>query len=225
MIRGKLSNNKIITIDGPSASGKGMASRKVASKLGFRLLDSGLLYRVYAYLFTKLQNHDLTLTEFQKLKFSYLENNQIQIFEDLVNITSILRLEKIAKKASIISSDPKTRHNLLSIQRSYISKDGLVADGRDMGSVVFPDAATKIFITASAEERAHRRYLELQNKGQEVNMRDLIVEIMQRDFQDMNRKISPLIQPEDAVLIDSTLLSPDEVVESILKVYRLNQNN
>jgi cytidylate kinase len=100
-----------------------------------------------------------------------------------------------------------------------------VADGRDMGSVVFPNAKTKIFLTASIEERAQRRFLELQNKGQEVNMRDLIAEIEQRDSSDINRKISPLVQPQDATVIDTTSLEPKEVVEKILSIHRLNQNN
>jgi cytidylate kinase len=114
---------------------------------------------------------------------------------------------------------------LLSIQRSFISDEGLVADGRDMGSVVFPNAKTKIFLTASIEERAQRRFLELQNKGQEVNMRDLIAEIEQRDLSDTNRSISPLVQPGDAEVIDTTLLNPKEVVDKILSVFRSNQSS
>ena len=177
---------KLITIDGPSASGKGLASRNVALDLGFRLLDSGLLYRAYGYLFTKYDSHDQAIDAFNKLEFYYLENKETLIKENNIDITASLRTQEIANKASIISSDPVTRENLLSIQRSFISEEGLVADGRDMGSVVFPNAKTKIFLTASIEERAQRRFLELQNKGQEVNMRDLIAEIEQRDLSDTN---------------------------------------
>jgi len=216
---------KLITIDGPSASGKGLASRNVALDLGFRLLDSGLLYRAYGYLFTKYDSHDQASDAFNRLEFSYLENKETLIKENNIDITGSLRTQEIANKASIISSDPVTRENLLSIQRSFISEEGLVADGRDMGSVVFPNAKTKIFLTASIEERAQRRLLELQNKGQEVNMRDLIAEIEQRDLSDTNRSISPLVQPVDAEVIDTTLLKPEEVVDKILSVYRSNQSS
>jgi len=216
---------KLITIDGPSASGKGLASRNVALNLGFRLLDSGLLYRAYGYLFTKYESHDQAIDAFNELEFSFLENKETLIKENNIDITASLRTQVIAQKASIISSDPITRENLLSIQRSFISEEGLVADGRDMGSVVFPNAKTKIFLTASIEERAQRRFLELQNKGQEVNMRDLIAEIEQRDLSDTNRSISPLVQPGDAEVIDTTLLNPKEVVDKILSVFRSNQSS
>jgi len=216
---------KLITIDGPSASGKGLASRNIALDLGFRLLDSGLLYRAYGYLFTKYDSHDKAIDAFNKLEFSYLENKETLIKENNIDITASLRTQEIANKASIISSDPVTRENLLSIQRSFISKEGLVADGRDMGSVVFPNAKTKIFLTASIKERAQRRFLELQNKGQEVNMRDLIAEIEQRDLSDTNRSISPLVQPVDAAVIDTTLLKPKEVVDKILSIYWSNQSS
>ena len=216
---------KLITIDGPSASGKGLASRNVALDLGFRLLDSGLLYRAYGYLFTKYESHDQAIDAFNKLEISFLENKETLIKENNIDITASLRTQDIAQKASIISSDPITRENLLSIQRSFISEEGLVADGRDMGSVVFPNAKTKIFLTATIEERAQRRFLELQNKGQEVNMRDLIAEIEQRDLSDTNRSISPLVQPRDAEVIDTTLLNPKEVVDKILSVFRSNQSS
>ena len=216
---------KLITIDGPSASGKGLASRNVALDLGFRLLDSGLLYRAYGYLFTKYDSHDQAIDAFNKLEFSYLKNKETLIKDNNIDITASLRTQEIANKASIISSDPITRETLLSIQRSFISEEGLVADGRDMGSVVFPNAKTKIFLTASIEERAQRRFLELQNKGQEVNMRDLIAEIEQRDLSDTNRSISPLVQPGDAEVIDTTLLNPKEVVDKILSVFRSNQSS
>ena len=216
---------KLITIDGPSASGKGLASRNVAVNLGFRLLDSGLLYRAYGYLFTKYDSHDQAIDAFNKLEFSFLENKETLIIENNIDITASLRTQEIANKASIISSDPITRENLLSIQRSFVSQEGLVADGRDMGSVVFPNAKTKIFLTASIEERAQRRFSELQNKEQEVNMRDLIAEIEQRDLSDTNRSISPLVQPMDAEVIDTTLLNPKEVVDKILSVYRSNQSS
>ena len=216
---------KLITIDGPSASGKGLASRNVALTLGFRLLDSGLLYRAYGYLFTKYESHDQAIDAFNKLEISFLENKETFIKENNLDITASLRTQDIAQKASIISSDPITRENLLSIQRSFISEEGLVADGRDMGSVVFPNAKTKIFLTASIKERAQRRFLELQNKGQEVNMRDLIAEIEQRDLSDTNRSISPLVQPRDAEVIDTTLLNPKEVVDKILSVFRSNQSS
>lgn len=209
--------NRIITIDGPSASGKGSLTRAIASHLSFDILDSGLLYRAYAYLYEKgVLDRDIS-SAIKELSFTF-NLKDVLVYEDKIEITSILRSEKIAKVASMLSSKEDTRKNLLDIQRSFYDGKGLVADGRDMGTVVFPSARLKIFLTASSEVRAKRRHIELQNRGQEVNMRDLIEDIEERDMRDKTRTLSPLIPAEDSVVIDSSTMSLDEVLSFTKKL-------
>ena len=146
----------------------------------------------------------------------------MHVFEGNKDITSILRHENVAKSASILSGLKETRDNLISFQRDLASDHGLVADGRDMGTVVFPDAGTKIFLVADAEVRAKRRFLELQNAGQDVNMRDLIDDIRFRDEADKAREISPLMPANDSIEVNSSNLTPQEVKEIVLKIYKEN---
>ena len=146
----------------------------------------------------------------------------MHVFESNKDITSILRHENVAKSASILSGLKETRDNLISFQRDLASDHGLVADGRDMGTVVFPDAGTKIFLVADAEVRAKRRFLELQNAGQDVNMRDLIDDIRLRDEADKAREISPLMPANDSIEVNSSNLTPQEVKEIVLKIYKEN---
>jgi len=214
----------IITIDGPSASGKGSLARNIAKYLDFNILDSGLLYRVYAYLYkTGLTHEEIPEVINQDMSFTFKDNDVIVLYvgED---ITSILRSENIAKLASQISALSETRKNLLIVQRNFYKDTGLVADGRDMGTVVFPEAKLKIFLEASAEVRAERRYLELQNRGQEVNMLALIADIEQRDLKDKTRTLSPLIPAEDSVVIDSSNMSLDEVLSFTKKLTKKEFN-
>ena len=214
----------IITIDGPSASGKGSLSRNLAKYLDFNILDSGLLYRIYAYLFSISDNHD-EVKEMMSKQISFLSDNDgIKVLKDKNDITIELRKETTAKTASQISALEVTRNNLLDIQRGFYSDKGLVADGRDMGTVVFPEARLKIFLEASAEVRAKRRYLELQNRGQEVNMLDLIADIESRDLKDRTRTISPLIPAEDSIVIDSSNMSLDEVLSFTKKLTKKEFN-
>ena len=208
----------VVTIDGPSASGKGSLARNLAEYLDFSILDSGLLYRVYAYfhnLNLDIEEIPLLIQKYVSFKFNHKD---VIVLNDREDITSELRSEKMAKKASELSSLPTTRENLLSIQRNFYQNKGLVADGRDMGTVVFPEAKLKIFLTASAEIRAERRYLELQNRGQEVNMLALIEDIKQRDLKDSTRTLSPLIPAEDSVIIDSSEMSIEEVLSFTKKL-------
>jgi len=215
---------KIITIDGPSASGKGSLSRNLAKYLDFNILDSGLLYRIYAYLFSISANHD-EVKEMINEQISFASDDDgIKVLKDTNNITLELRTETTAKTASQISALEITRNNLLDIQRNFYSDRGLVADGRDMGTVVFPEARLKIFLEASAEVRAKRRYLELQNRGQEVNMPDLIADIESRDLKDRTRTISPLIPAEDSIVIDSSNMSLDEVLSFTKKLTKKEFN-
>ena len=216
-----MKNNNIITIDGPSASGKGSLAKALAKKLNFILLDSGLLYRAYSYCFDQSQNHSSATELFSNLRIDSMEH-EMRVFEQKKDITSILRHENVAKSASKLSSLKETRDNLISFQRDLASNHGLVADGRDMGTVVFPDAGTKIFLVADAEVRAKRRFLELQNAGQGVNMRDLIDDIRLRDEADKARDISPLMPADDSIEVNSSNLTPQEVLEIVLKIYKEN---
>ena len=216
-----MKNNNIITIDGPSASGKGSLAKALAKKLNFILLDSGLLYRAYSYCFDQSQNHSSATELFSNLRIDSMEH-EMRVFEQKKDITSILRHENVAKSASKLSSLKETRENLISFQRDLASNHGLVADGRDMGTVVFPDAGTKIFLVADAEVRAKRRFLELQNAGQGVNMRDLIDDIRLRDEADKAREISPLMPADDSIEVNSSNLTPQEVLEIVIKIYKEN---
>ena len=210
----------VITIDGPSASGKGALARGIAHKFGLNILDSGVLYRLYAYLFNmsfssneianQIERHVEFIKSKEKLLVSYKKND----------VTSELKSEVIAKSASEHSSKKEVREVLFNIQRNFYNGEGLVADGRDMGTVVFRDAKLKIFLTASSKERAKRRFLELQNLGQEVNMRALKADIDKRDIKDSSRELSPLLPAEDAHVIDTSNMQLDEVfslTENLIK--------
>jgi cytidylate kinase len=216
--------DNIITIDGPSASGKGSLARNIATHLNFDILDSGLLYRVYAYLYDCGLEHSKIVSHIKNDIFFKTDLNGITIQDGKEDITGDLRSEKTAKAASKISSLKETRSNLLELQRGFYSSKGLVADGRDMGTVVFPNAKLKIFLIASPEVRAKRRYLELQNRGQEVNMLALIDDIKQRDLKDQTRVLSPLIPAEDSVVIDSSDMSLDEVLSFTKKLTKRKLN-
>ena len=216
--------DNIITIDGPSASGKGSLARNIAAHLNFDILDSGLLYRVYAYLYDCGLEHSKIVSHIKKDIFFKTDLNGLTIQDGKEDITGNLRSEKTAKAASKISSLKETRSNLLELQRGFYTTKGLVADGRDMGTVVFPNAILKIFLIASPEVRAKRRYLELQNRGQEVNMLALIDDIKQRDLKDQTRVLSPLIPAEDSVVIDSSDMSLDEVLSFTKKLTKRKLN-
>ena len=203
----------VITIDGPSASGKGALSRRVAKHFNLNILDSGVLYRLFAYFFNLNINHQ-EISDIIKHKIDFkLEKDSLRILNQDIDITSDLRTEAIAKIASELSSKKEVRSLLFNIQRDFYHTRGLVADGRDMGTVVFKDAKLKIFLTASPEVRAKRRYLELQNLGQEVNMPALIADIKLRDLKDSSRELSPLLPADDAHIIDSSAMSLEDVIK------------
>ena len=203
----------VITVDGPSASGKGSLARKIAQIFELSILDSGSLYRLYAF----FVEEGIDLKSIPKI----IKNNiEFKITQDDLRITHLkdditdkLRSEKIAVKASELSSLAEVRDALFNIQRAFYTHKGLVADGRDMGTVVFKDAKLKIYLTASVEVRARRRYLELQKRGQEVNMPALIADIEQRDLKDSSRELSPLLPADDAHIIDSSSMSLEEVIK------------
>jgi len=202
----------VITVDGPSASGKGSLARRIAQIFDLAILDSGSLYRLYA-LFVK-EGIDLgSIPEIIKTNIEFkVTQDDLRITNSDDDITDKLRSEQIAVLASELSSLAEVRDALFDIQRAFYNHQGLVADGRDMGTVVFKDAKLKIYLTATVEVRAKRRYLELQKRGQEVNMPALIADIEQRDLKDSLRELSPLLPADEAHVIDSSGMSLEEVV-------------
>ena len=202
----------VVTIDGPAASGKGSLAISIANQFSLKLLDSGSLYRLFAF-FEKRNTDYIEIVEIIKnrVEFQLSKERQKIILDKNIDITDKLKSEEVAKSASTLSSQKEVRDHLFKLQRDFYQGTGLVADGRDMGTVVFKDAKVKIFLTASTEVRAKRRYLELQNRKQEVNMPALIDDIKQRDLSDSTREISPLLPADDAHVIDSSDMSLDDV--------------
>jgi len=211
----------VITIDGPSASGKGSLAKNIANHFDYKLLDSGVLYRLFAMLESKQKDYFEIINIIKhQVDFALKEEGLKIILDQKVDITHDLRSEEIAKSASKLSSKKQVRELLFGLQRDFYDGGGLVADGRDMGTVVFKDAKLKIFLTASPEVRAKRRYLELQNRGQEVNMPALIADIEARDLKDSSRELSPLLPADDAIIIDSSDMTLEEVfsfTENLIK--------
>ena len=218
-----MKNRMVITIDGPSAAGKGSLARNLALHLDFAILDSGALYRAYAYFYNQSFSDIKIVQAINELVFIPTKDDMNIFYKDN-EITAAIRNEEIAKTASKLSALSETRELLIDIQRNFMMGKNIIADGRDMGSVVFPDAELKIFLDASAKVRAERRYLELQNRGQEVNMRDLIADIEQRDLKDKTRTLSPLIPADDSIIIDSSVMSLEEVLSFTKKLLKKELN-
>ncbi len=209
---------QVIAIDGPSGSGKGTLAGLLAARLGWQLLDSGALYRLLAYAAGKhgiaLDNEAALAMLAANLDVHFVAGGIILEGE---SVTERIRNEQVGAGASQVAALPAVRDALLQRQRAFREAPGLVADGRDMGTVVFPDAPLKIFLTASAEERARRRYLQLKAKGEDVSLPSLLEEIQARDDRDMNRAVAPLKPAVDAIQLDSTEMSIEEVLERILQ--------
>ena len=211
----------VIAIDGPSASGKGTVAQLVAAKLGFHYLDSGALYRIVAHAAQKKNinwHQSDALGDLAKsLNISF---SQGEILLDGECITEAVRSEEMSRGASEVAVHQPVRNALFSLQQSFRKMPGLVGDGRDMGSVVFKDAQLKIFLTASAETRAERRFKQLINKGISANFEQILVDLRQRDYRDTQRSAAPLIQTPDALLLDTTHRDIDEAVEFVLTAYQ-----
>lgn len=213
-----MSTVPIITIDGPGGSGKGTIAQLVADRLKWHCLDSGALYRIVAVAGTQqgvaLDDESALIALLSNLDIRFASDNHIWVNE--VDFGGIIREEVAGLGASQVGALPAVRTALLDRQRRFAVSPGLVADGRDMGTVVFPEARLKIYLTASAEERAQRRYKQLINKGQGVSLPALLEDIRARDERDTQRAVAPLRPADDAVVIDSTSMGIEEVVETVL---------
>jgi CMP/dCMP kinase len=210
----------VIAIDGPTASGKGTVAHRVADRLGFHYLDSGALYRLTA-LSALRQAVPLTdehaiakIAEKLPCRFS---GDEIWLANE--NVSNVIRAEEVGNTASKIAALPTVRHALTGLQLGFRKAPGLVADGRDMGTVIFPQATMKVFLTASVEARAERRYKQLIDKGFAANMEDLLKDLRERDARDSNRAIAPLKPADGAYILDTSTMTADEAVEQVLKWY------
>ena len=212
-------------IDGPAGAGKSTIAKKVAKELSFIYVDTGAMYRAMAYyllsqgikgdaqeaIAEKCQGADISI--------EYKDGEQIVILNG-ENVNGVIRTEEVGNMASVSSANPKVREHLLKLQRTLAASNDVVMDGRDIGTTILPDAEVKIYLTASPETRAKRRALEYEQKGIACDINQICQDIVARDLRDMNREISPLKQAEDAVLVDSSEMGIDEVVNAILHVYR-----
>lgn len=212
----------VLTIDGPSGAGKGTVSRIVARRLGWHYLDSGALYRAvgvaasWADIDTSDASALVRCTFDTHVRFVEAADGGLRVIVNDTDATDELRLETTGALASAIAAIPEVRAALKERQRAFRMEPGLVADGRDMGTVIFPDAPFKVFLTASAEERAERRHKQLKDKGVSVNFDDLLREIMARDARDAQRTVAPLKPADDAVIIDTSGIGIDAVVANVL---------
>lgn len=217
-----------IAIDGPASAGKSTIAKKVAEKLGYIYLDTGAMYRTltYAALSNGSDLHDEEalhrLLQGIRITFSTAENEMQRVFLNEEDVTESIRSEQVTQNVSLVSSFAKVREEMVARQKSIARSGGVVMDGRDIGTVVLPDAEVKIFMTATAEERALRRYKENMAKGMTTSLEELTEDMKRRDHLDSTRTISPLKKADDAIVLDSTHLEIDEVVRRILGIIEAN---
>lgn len=214
-----------IAIDGPAGAGKSTIAKKVAKELGFIYVDTGAMYRAIALYLLRNQigaDDEAAISkavEKIEVKISYANKEQ-QVFLNGENVSGLIRAEEVGKMASAGAKNKMVRQKLLELQRSLAQEENVIMDGRDIGTHVLPGADAKIYLTASSKERANRRYKELQEKGVDCKLSEIEADIIARDEQDMNREIAPLKQAEDAVLVDSSNMSIDEVVDKIISIFK-----
>ena len=211
----------VITLDGPGGSGKGTVCLRLASRLGWHILDSGSLYRLTAL--EALQNNaddESQLIEIaEEMEIDYVpDDDHLKVLLQGRDVTDAIRAEKVGARASEIAAIAGVRQALLQRQRAFARPPGLLADGRDMGTVVFPGAKLKIFLTASPEERAKRRYKQLKEKGIDANLPELVAELHARDKRDSERSVAPLKAADDAIILDTTEMNIDDVVNRVLQL-------
>lgn len=210
----------VITIDGPTASGKGTVAQRVAARLGFHYLDSGALYRLTALSALRHEvplNDEHALSKLAEKLPCRFSGDQVWLAGD--NVSDAIRAEEVGNTASKIAALPYVRRALVGLQVGFRQAPGLVADGRDMGTVIFPQASLKVFLTASVEARAERRYKQLIDKGFPANMRNLLKDLQERDERDSQRAVAPLKPAEGAHILDTSRMTADEAVEQVLKWY------
>ena len=212
----------VITVDGPSGSGKGTICQLLSRELNWGLLDSGALYRLVGLAAkhhgVELDNQEalVVLAAHLDVQFIAREDDSVQIILEGEEVTDVIRTEAVGKDASIVAALPEVREALLGRQRAFAELPGLIADGRDMGTVVFPEAGLKVYLDASADERAVRRYNQLINKGLDASLQAILEDIQARDDRDMSRAVAPLKPAADAVILDTTKMSIDEVLAAVL---------
>lgn len=212
-----------IAIDGPAGAGKSSIAKLVAKKLSFVYVDTGAMFRTVAYYFLSQgkdpSDAEMVTEECEKISISIEYKDGAQhIFLDGTDVSTEIRQEEVGKNASVVAKNQAVRNRLLALQRQMAEKQDVIMDGRDIGTVVLPDAQAKIYLTASASVRAERRYKELVEKGETCNLKKIEEDIIARDEQDMNREIAPLKQAEDAVLVDSSYMTIEEVVDKIIEI-------
>ncbi|MEH6444598.1 MAG: (d)CMP kinase [Oceanospirillaceae bacterium] len=221
------STSPVITVDGPSGSGKGTICKLLAARFNWNLLDSGALYRLTAL---AAKHHGVSIEDEDALQVlaAHLDvqfvvqegEDELQVVLEGESVTQELRLEETGNMASIIAAIPGVRSALLARQREFSDMPGLIADGRDMGTVVFPQAHLKVYLDASVEERANRRYKQLINKGLDASLEEILAELKKRDERDTKRAIAPLKPAEDALILDSTQLTIEQVLEAVMEEAR-----
>lgn len=212
-----------IAIDGPAGAGKSSIAKLVAKKLSFVYVDTGAMFRTVAYYFLSQgkdpSDAEMVTEECEKISISIEYKDGAQhIFLDGTDVSTEIRQEEVGKNASVVAKNQAVRNRLLALQRQMAEKQDVIMDGRDIGTVVLPDAQVKIYLTASASVRAERRYKELVEKGETCDLKKIEEDIIARDEQDMNREIAPLKQAEDAVLVDSSYMTIEEVVDKIIEI-------
>ncbi len=219
-----------IAIDGPAGAGKSTVAKMTAARLSFIYVDTGAMYRAMAL---HLLNHKISMEDPEAIACACLDarisiqftDGQQQVLLNDQNVTALLRTEEVGTMASVSSPNPKVREKLIALQRELAARENVVMDGRDIGTVVLPFAAIKIYLTADVKTRANRRYLELLNQGLPADLDAISKDIADRDYRDMHREISPLVQAEDAIYLDSSNMTPEEVTDFIIACYEKDRKD